>query len=288
MASSPPPRRRQADATEPKSTKRKPTPRDAPKPKSKRARLTVDAAESSQVTCLDEYRLPLADGDAFYVPSIVDEATAQQWHDELVNLDEWYRPTLKVYGKDVVQSRKIAAFATDRSLELKYSGHPVKMSYDYPPLLRKIQDLVEARTGCLYNHVMANLYEDGGVYIGKHRDNRENRVIASLSLGQPRTFILTHTHPPPALSTSAPSDVPPTAPPHSTSSSSSSSPSDPTDPPPRPPAPALVYTHRSTLASGSLLVMQGAMQQHWKHEVPREKRACKGSRISLTFRQLVF
>ena len=34
--------------------------------------------------------------------------------------------------------------------------------------------------------------------------------------------------------------------------------------------------------------MQGAMQQHWKHEVPREKRTCKGSRISLTFRQLVF
>lgn len=58
--------------------------------------------------------------------------------------------------------RSLTAFATDPSLELKYSGHPVKMSFTYPPLLRKIQDLVEERTGCVYNHVMANLYEDGG------------------------------------------------------------------------------------------------------------------------------
>ncbi|GAA5845895.1 hypothetical protein JCM9279_002416 [Rhodotorula babjevae] len=283
MSPSPPPPP-QADATALKSTKRKPTPRAAPKPRAKRARLTVDAGESSQVTCLDDYRLPLADGDAYYVPSIIDEATAQEWHDELLKLDEWYRPTLKVYGKDVVQSRKIAAFATDPSLELRYSGHPVKMSFTYPPLLRKIQDLVEERTGCVYNHVMANLYEDGGVYIGKHRDNRENRVIASLSLGQPRTFVLTHTNPPPPSSASAPL----TAAPAPSPSASPTSPSTALAPLAPPPQPELLYAHRSTLASGSLLVMQGAMQQHWKHEVPREKRTAKASRISLTFRQLVF
>ena len=88
MSPSPPPPPRGDATLEPKSTKRKPTPRAAPKPKTKRARLTVDPGEASQVTCLDEHRLPLADGDAFYVPSIVDEATAQQWHDELAKLDE--------------------------------------------------------------------------------------------------------------------------------------------------------------------------------------------------------
>ncbi|GAA6054836.1 hypothetical protein JCM3770_004098 [Rhodotorula araucariae] len=239
----------------PNPQKRTATSRPPRSSKPKRPRLSVGQTESPQVSSLGaEYRLPLADADCFYVPDLVGEHTAREWHDQLLNLDEWYRPTLKVYGKDVVQSRKIAAFATDRGLEIKYSGHPVQMSYDYPPLLRKIQDLVEARLGVTFNHVMANLYEDGGVYIGKHRDNRENRVIASLSLGAVRTFVLTHDRPPAHASTSEP----------------------------------LLYSHRVALGSGSLLVMQGATQQHWKHEIPREKRAVRDSRISLTFRQLVF
>ncbi|BGP44053.1 hypothetical protein JCM10449v2_008110 [Rhodotorula kratochvilovae] len=238
-----------------KGQKRAAAPSKPAAKKTKRARFSVGADESTQVSSLgDKFRLPLADADCFYVPDLIDERTAQEWHDELLKLDEWYRPTLKVYGKDVVQSRKIAAFATDPGLEVKYSGHPVKMSYEYPPLLREIQDLIEARLGVTFNHVMGNLYEDGGVYIGKHRDNRENRVIASLSLGAPRTFILTHDRPPPSVD----------------------------------PASALQYTHRLQLASGSLLVMQGATQQRWKHEIPREKRAVRDCRISLTFRQLVF
>ena len=37
------------------------------------------------------------------------------------------------------------------------------------------------------------------------------------------------------------------------------------------------------LPSGSLLVMAGDTQENWKHEVPKERRAC-GERINLTFR----
>lgn len=68
-----------------------------------------------------------------------------------------------------------AAYATDPKLTLKYSGQEVDMRYQYPPLLRKIQDDVEERLGVTFNHVMLNLYEDGNVYIGNHRDNLENR-----------------------------------------------------------------------------------------------------------------
>lgn len=56
---------------------------------------------------------------------------------------------------------KIAAFATDPALVVKYSGQFVEMQYDYPPLLRKIQDVVEARLGISFNHCMLNNYEDG-------------------------------------------------------------------------------------------------------------------------------
>lgn len=54
-----------------------------------------------------------------------------------------------------------------------------------------------------------------------------------------------------------------------------------------PPGPPLVYSHRFPLENGSLVVMQGTMQQHWKHQIPKEKLVTQ-SRISLTFRQLVF
>lgn len=37
------------------------------------------------------------------------------------------------------------------------------------------------------------------------------------------------------------------------------------------------------LSEGSLLVMSGALQHHWQHSIPREKRVQEG-RISLTFR----
>ncbi|PRQ75550.1 2OG-Fe(II) oxygenase [Rhodotorula toruloides] len=262
----------------------------------KRARLTVGEDETTQVTSLeDRYRLPLADADAFYVPDFVDGATAQEWHDELLKLEECelvfpasrlaratcsaaigssrccfllagYRPTLKVYGKSVTQSRKIAAFSTDPELEVKYSGHPVDMHHDYPPLLRKIQDMVEEKLGVKFNHAFLNLYEDGKIYIGNHRDNRENRVIASLSLGAPRTFVLTHDSPPPKAAEPASDD-------ESASSSSAKT--------------ALLYSHRFTLAPGSLVIMQCATQQRWKHAIPKEPKV-KDSRISITFRQLVF
>jgi len=49
------------------------------------------------------------------------------------------------------------------------------MKYEYPPVLRDIQDQVEKRLGVTFNHVMMNLYEDGTVYIGNHRDNIENK-----------------------------------------------------------------------------------------------------------------
>ena len=139
-----------------------------------------------------------------------------------------YHPNLKVYGRTVTQSRSIAAYATTPDLSLKYSGQTVQMHYPYPAIVKEIQDIVEnalglgehfnpslpreddpidgAATG--FNHVMLNRYDDGSVYIGKHGDSKENKVrnhlvychptnsngpqvIASLSLGAPRTFIMT-------------------------------------------------------------------------------------------------
>jgi alkylated DNA repair dioxygenase AlkB len=39
------------------------------------------------------------------------------------------------------------------------------------------------------------------------------------------------------------------------------------------------------LGHGDLLVMEGALQHHWQHSIPKERLAC-GERINLTFRDL--
>jgi alkylated DNA repair dioxygenase AlkB len=45
-------------------------------------------------------------------------------------------------------------------------------------------------------------------------------------------------------------------------------------------------THRINLADGSVLIMAGEFQKHWKHQVPKQK-AIKAPRINLTFRVML-
>ncbi|CAE6423741.1 unnamed protein product [Rhizoctonia solani] len=177
-----------------------------------------------------KYKIELEGADVYYKEDFIPSETADQWYEELNTLDTWYRPTLKVYGKDVIQSRLIAAYATDPRLTVKYSGHPVILHTEYPPTLRKIQDQVEEQLGVTFNHVMLNKYEDGSVYIGKHSDTKENKVIASVSLGAVRTFIMS----------------PKSAGRNKGSKSKT------------------VEAKRLDLANGSLVVMQGQTQDNWK------------------------
>ncbi len=106
-----------------------------------------------------------------------------------------HHPTLRVYNRDVVQSRAVAVYATS-AREMRYSGADIPTHTPLPPLLERIRGLVEERLGERFGTVMLNRYADGDVYIGRHSDTRENRIIASLSLGAERTFVLTPRLPP--------------------------------------------------------------------------------------------
>ncbi|KAG9016046.1 hypothetical protein FRB90_003709 [Tulasnella sp. 427] len=147
-------------------------------------------AQVSSPEYRQKFGLNLPGADVFYQPDLVDSEVAQKWYTDLLALDTWYRPTLKVYGKSITQSRAIAAYSTTPSLNVKYSGQTVDMHYPYPEILQEIQKTVETALGVSFNYVMLNRYDDGSVYIGKHSDTLENKVIASLSLGAERTFIM--------------------------------------------------------------------------------------------------
>ncbi|KAE8219330.1 hypothetical protein CF319_g6953 [Tilletia indica] len=192
----------------------------------------------------------------FYCEDFVKPDLAREWRERLLSEMEWYRPTLRVYGKDVTQSRQIAAYATTSDLKLTYSGHPVEMHHPFPPLLTQIATHLTQTLQIDFNHVMLNLYEDGSRYIGKHRDNKENLCIASLSLGVGRRWVMDRVRRKGCVVGGG----------------------DEGD--------GVIDRKEWTLADGSLLVMQGDTQELYTHEIPKEPKI-KDLRISLTFRQLL-
>src|SRR5262245_13749259 len=71
---------------------------------------------------LESYKMNMPDASVYYITNLIDNNISHQWYTELASLSTWYRPTLKVYGKSVLQSRQIAAYANDPELIIKYSG----------------------------------------------------------------------------------------------------------------------------------------------------------------------
>lgn len=189
----------------------------------------------------------LPDAEVYYKPDFIDRFLAEEWRSQLDRLPEWYRPQLKVYGREIRQSREIAAYATAPGLQLKYSGHPVELHAPFPPLLDHIASLLSTND-CLgdevrFNHCMLNRYDDGSVYIGRHSDNLENKVIVTISLGADRSWIMQRKPRRNAVKDGKEE-----------------------------------VKKRWTLAGGSLLVMQGQTQKFYTHEIPKELKV-KGPRI---------
>jgi alkylated DNA repair dioxygenase AlkB len=187
-----------------------------------------------------------------------------------------YRPTLKVYGREIVQSRHIAAFATEPTLKLKYSGQQVAMHSPFPPLIQEIADRLSS-SDCLgeavgFNHCMLNRYENGNIYIGKHSDNLENKVIVTVSLGAPRTFILERKKPraskansKAALAKAAQSFFEPRKADEKANSDAQSQ---------------ACTQKKLVLGNGSLLVMQGDTQKNYTHEIPKERKVTEPRIVS--------
>jgi alkylated DNA repair dioxygenase AlkB len=111
--------------------------------------------------------------------------------------------------------------------------------------LREIKTIVESLAATCFNSVLLNLYRDGQDSMGWHSDAEpelgRNPVIASVSLGAVRRFVLQHKK----ARLRIPLDLP----------------------------------------AGSVLIMKGATQHHWRHALTKTRRPV-GHRVSLTFRAI--
>ena len=159
----------------------------------------------------------------------------------------WLRGTV-AWGQEISRGRpfpRLTAFVADAGLEYRYSGVTHRGS-GWPTELLDVKKRVEALADAEFNSLLLNLYRDGRDSIGFHADDEpelgRNPVVASVSLGAVRKFILKH--------------------------------------------PGSNERLTFDLAHGSLLVMAGTCQHHWRHAVPKTA-AAVGERINLTFRNLL-
>ena len=152
---------------------------------------------------------------------------------------------IRMFGREVLQPR-LSAWVGEPEAVYRYSG-TTHLPVAFGPQLSALRDRVCQETGAAFNSVLCNLYRDGNDAMGMHSDNEPELgplpLIASLSLGAARRFQLRRRRG--EGSRRARIDL--------------------------------------VLECGSLLVMGGTTQQHYRHGVPREP-TVSAPRINLTFR----
>lgn len=106
----------------------------------------------------------------------------------------WRQDDITLFGKRVAQPR-LHAWYGDPDAVYTYSGLR-NTPLPWTPMLQALRARVEAACGCPFNSVLLNLYRDGQDSMGMHADDEPELgvrpVIASLSLGAARHFILHH------------------------------------------------------------------------------------------------
>lgn len=90
---------------------------------------------------------------------------------------------------------RLTAWYADAGLKYSYSG-VTHEAISWTPTLLEVRKRVEKGSGVPFNSVLLNFYRDGQDSIGYHSDAETelgvNPVIASISLGAVRQFVLKH------------------------------------------------------------------------------------------------
>jgi len=106
----------------------------------------------------------------------------------------WRQERIRIAGREYLQPRLIAWFG-DPGASYTYSG--LRLAPDpWSARLAQLRRRVEEQAQTAFNSVLCNYYRDGNDSMGLHADKEPelgpNPVIASVSLGATRRFVLRH------------------------------------------------------------------------------------------------
>ncbi|PSU11819.1 alpha-ketoglutarate-dependent dioxygenase AlkB [Photobacterium gaetbulicola] len=134
----------------------------------------------------------LPQGRVYWQPHFLERSVAEQCFEQLNQELDWQQQKIRMFGREVLQPR-LQAWCGDAVYT--YSG--LTMQPDpWSPTLQVIRQQLVSLLDVNFNSVLANQYRNGHDYMGWHQDNEpelgEQPVIASVSLGAPRRFVLRH------------------------------------------------------------------------------------------------
>jgi alkylated DNA repair dioxygenase AlkB len=112
----------------------------------------------------------------------------------LLEQTPWRQERIEVWGK-VHDQPRLTSWHGDPGTDYTYSGVTLA-TCPWTPLLSRLRRDIEEATGHRYNSVLLNLYRNQHDGVGWHSDDERELgrlpVIASLSLGETRSFRLRH------------------------------------------------------------------------------------------------
>ena len=140
----------------------------------------------------DDLPIILEEGKAevFYYSDFFSKKEALELFQEINTQVDWKRETIVMFGKEILIPRDTAWFGEKAYI---YSGIKNEPSPFSPPLI-KIKEAIENKTNETFNSLLINRYKSGNDKVDWHSDDEpelsKNSSIASLTLGEPRDFLM--------------------------------------------------------------------------------------------------
>ncbi|TWT21208.1 alpha-ketoglutarate-dependent dioxygenase AlkB [Luteimonas marina] len=132
--------------------------------------------------------------DLMLVRDWLDPGSASALVERLLHELPWQVHRVRLFGREV-DSPRLSCWMGDPGAAYRYSGVRHE-PHAWAEALLPIRDRLVRETGVAFNSALANLYRDGRDCMGWHSDDEpelgERPMIASLSLGAARRFVLKH------------------------------------------------------------------------------------------------
>lgn len=136
----------------------------------------------------------MPDAEVYYLSNLELGRSHNAVLHQLITNVPWRQEDIFVWGK-VYQQPRLIAWYGDRGSDYTYSGLRL-IPLAWTDLLLEIRTRVASVAATAFNSVLLNYYRDNRDSMGFHSDDEpelgERAVIASLSLGEERTFVMKH------------------------------------------------------------------------------------------------
>lgn len=143
---------------------------------------------------MERQEIPLTDGHACLWQGWLTETEADRLFERLRDELAWEQSIIRTYGREHPIPR-LNAWYGEPGASYRYSGRTFEPT-PWTPALLEVKTKVEGTTGADFNGVLANYYRDGSDSVSWHSDAEPelgtNPVIASVSLGAERKFVMKH------------------------------------------------------------------------------------------------